>query len=164
MVTVTRTPGPVSAKQLAVILEGMNGYQGKAGWFESSKTANGTPMAYIAAIQNYGYAAGGIPPRPIMEPTIRRNQAAWTNAAKQGSLAVLNGKATMQDVFTQLSGNAAGEIQKTISSIYSPALKEATIKSRVRRAAQGKSKGTIKPLIDTGAMFDAVTFNVEKTK
>ncbi|MDL2105264.1 hypothetical protein QQJ69_19235, partial [Proteus mirabilis] len=39
------------------------------GFFEHSKYPDGTPIAYVASIQELGYPAGGIPPRPFLRPT-----------------------------------------------------------------------------------------------
>lgn len=50
---VTNTPGPAREK-LRILVEGLGKSKGRVGWFESAKYADGTPVAYVAAIQEYG--------------------------------------------------------------------------------------------------------------
>lgn len=157
MVKVTRKPGDVSPEQLKVILEGIQGKRGKVGWFESAKYPDGTPVAYVSAIQEFGYAAGGIPPRPFIRPTIRRELSAWKGIAAAVSKRVVDGLAQPADIMEAIGLKAATDIKKTINQISSPRLKPATIAARRRRNANA----TDKPLIDTGHMYETLTNIVE---
>lgn len=53
MVKITRR-NPKAFAEIANRLKSLDGTSAKAGWFETSKYENGTPVAYVAAIQEYG--------------------------------------------------------------------------------------------------------------
>lgn len=152
MAKVTRTPGP-GAQQLQALLDGLGNVRGKTGWFESAKYPDGTPVAYVAAIQEFG--AGKIPPRPFMRPTVAEQQAAWRESLDKGARSILSGDRTLLQVVELLTLKAAGDIAKTISEVYNPPLAEATIRARAGRNAKGMA--STKPLVDTGIMINSVT-------
>lgn len=151
-----------AGKQLKIALKNLEGKVGKVGWFEKSKYENGTPVAFVATIQEYGYAAGNIPPRPFMRPTIEKQENQWRKVAMNGAKSVLAGKATAGDVMEAIGLKAAGDIRKTISLIQTPPLSPRTIAARLRRRADKKTVGLLtKPLIDTGIMIGTLTNTVE---
>lgn len=53
MAKITRK-NPKAFTEIVNRLKALDGTSAKAGWFETSKYENGTPVAYIAAIQEYG--------------------------------------------------------------------------------------------------------------
>lgn len=135
----------------------------KAGWFESSVYPNGTPVAYVAAIQEYGYPAGGIPPRPFMRPTIAKQLNAWKALMLSGAKAVLAGNETIHNVLDKLGAKAAGDVAVTISQITQPPLKPATIAARARkRVNRGITTSLSKPLVDTALLINTVTHVVDE--
>lgn len=141
-------------------------FKGKSavfGWLESNKYPDGTEVAYVAAIQEYGAPEQGIPPRPFIGPTIQENQGEWLKITAQGITQVLQNKIKAEDVLRGVGLQAAGDIRKKISEIDSPALKEATIRARARKYADGKdiTSSLTKPLIETGLMMDSCTNAVE---
>ena len=79
------------SKQLEIALKNLQGKVGKVGWFEKSKYENGISVAYVATIQEYGYPAKNIPPRPFMRPTIVKQQVEWRKVAESGAKAVIEG-------------------------------------------------------------------------
>lgn len=161
MVKVTRKPGP-AAERLAVALKNLDGKIGKVGWFETAKYDDGTPVAYVASIHEFGYPEGGIPPRPFMRPTISEKRAEWRGIADKGARAVLRGTATSATVLEALGMKAAGDIAKTIASIQSPPLAEATVEARQRQYADRGTTGNLnKPLVDTALMVNSITSTVE---
>jgi len=162
MARVKRIPGNISMDELKVRIKDLGNVEGRVGWFESSKYPDGTPVAYVAAINEFG--TKDIPARPMMRPTVKANRAAWMKIIADGSKAVLKGRISMVQVLEAVGLQAVGDVKKTISGITSPPLKESTIKNRQYRAKRGKSRGTSKPLIDTGYMFDTITNTVEKKK
>jgi hypothetical protein len=162
MPTVTNK-NPQAFSQLEARLKELGKFEVKAGWFSSSVYGNGTPIAYVAAIQEYGYAAGGIPPRPFMRPTIARERNNWIALMRSGAKAILAGNETVASVLDKIGGKAAGDVAKTIASITSPALKTATIAARARKRADRTVTASLsKPLVDSGIMVDSLTHVVEK--
>tara|TARA_R110000851_G_C13077978_1_gene565526 strand:+ start:746 stop:1234 length:489 start_codon:yes stop_codon:yes gene_type:complete len=130
----------------------------KVGWFESAKYPDGTPVAYVAAIQELGSTKNNIPPRSFMRTTISSKSGDWKKLAESGARAVLAGNASPADVIMGLGLAAEGDIRKTIAEMSAPALKESTIKNRLRKMANGKKVGNLnKPLVETGLMIATLT-------
>jgi hypothetical protein len=172
MVEVTRT-NPNAFQIIADQLRSLDGKEAKAGFFASAKYEDGTPVAYIATIQEYGAhftqfgsKAGDysvvIPPRPFMRPTVARETQNWLDALASGAKAVLAGNMSATDVMWAVGHKAALDIAKTITQITSPPLKPATIAARLRKRADKATVGNLtKPLIDSGKMLESVQNTVE---
>lgn len=114
---------------------------------------DGTSVAYVAAIQEFGAPAVGIPPRPFMQPTVKEKKDTWVKTIEKSLPKVALGKMTAFDVLDLVGIQAAADIQTKISSIYTPPNAPATI----------RAKGSTKPLIDTGLMLASVQNAVNKT-
>lgn len=164
MAKVTRkNPGCFS--RLSASLKSIEKLQAKAGWMESAKYEDGTQAAYIAAIHEFGSASNGIPARPFMRPTVAAQEVEWKRQLAQGARAVLSGNTDARTVLEAVAKGAAGDVQKTISQITSPGLKDATIKNRLRKKANKKKVGNLtKPLVDTGYMMSSIDAVVESKK
>lgn len=157
----TRTPGP-GAERLRLLLAGVSNKVGKVGFFPASKYEDGTPVAYVATIQEFGYPEGGIPPRPFMRTTVEAKQAEWKGIATQGAQAMLRGETTGDKVLEVIGLKAAGDIRRTISQITTPALAPETVAARRNARADKHTIGNLtKPLVDTGTLINAVTSAVE---
>lgn len=162
MVSVRREAGP-GAKNLEVLLKGMKGLQGQVGWFPSAVYPDGTPVAYVATIQEFGSPANNIPPRSFMRTTITEKQQSWHKIAESGSKAVLDGRAQPMDVLEGICAKAQEDIAEKISNIYEPPLKPATIAARLNRRANKKKVGNLdKPLIDTGHLLETIHSQIEQ--
>jgi hypothetical protein len=151
-------------KNLEVALKNLSGKVAKVGWLEKAKYPEppNTPVAYVATIQEYGFPAKNIPPRPFMRPTITQKQVEWKEVARRGANAVLKGNSTIEQVMESIGAKAAGDIRKTISNIWSPPLSPRTIARRLAKRANKKKKGRLdKPLIDTGILFATLTSTIE---
>lgn len=145
-------------------MKDLAGIEARAGWFASSKYPDGTPVAYVAAIHTYGYAAGGIPPRTGLVEMVEAKQTYWALIAQAQAKKVVAGTMTGLQAMDVLGGAAAGDIRKQIISVVSPPLKPATIAARAARAGirDGKSLGASgeKPLNDTGLLLATITHEV----
>jgi len=113
----------------------------------------GTPVAYVATIQEFGAPEVKIPPRPFMRPTVKTKKKEWSKIIAQGVPKVVLGDMTAFDVLDLVGISASADIQTTIANVYSPPLSPVTI----------KRKGSAKPLIDTGLMVASVRNAVAKT-
>jgi len=134
----------------------------KIGFFEDSHYDK-APVAYIAAIQEFGYAAGNIPSRSFMRTTQKEKQSHWSALAQKAFVACSKGRISAEDVYDRLGMDAQKAVFKKIKSIKAPALAEGTIKARKRAKAnggKGATAGISKPLIDTGIMLAAVSYEV----
>ena len=158
------------------------GFIGNADYFTPGAGA-GTPVAYVAAIQEYGDPSHNIPPRPFMRKASTDNREQWVEDASRGVRAVFKGSRTAVQVLDQIGGVMAADIQAAIAETNEPALSDVTVMLRGMRrndpslVVTGKTVGeaakrvaddktnygaSTKPLVDTGTMLASVNFKVGK--
>lgn len=154
-----RTTSP-EGKALERAIAGVQGAQGKVGWFPSAVYENGTPVALVAVVQEYGSVKNGIPPRPFMRPTQDAKKAEWQRDSHVLAKAVVDGKLAPGAIMSGLTQKAEGDIRRTISQVSTPPLSERTIKARARRHSKGLSSS--KPLVDRGIMLNTLTSQTSK--
>lgn len=154
MVAVRSKMGGTEALQRAIVA--MKSKKLRVGWFETARYQDGTPVAYVAAIQEFGH--GAIPPRPFMRPTIAQQRHAWRDTLSKGAKQVLAERLTFEQMLTAFGMSAAGNVAEGIKAVTAPPLSPATIAAR---QAKKKTPGVSdKPLIDTALMFQSVTAQV----
>jgi hypothetical protein len=119
----------------------------RVGFLEKAKYPDGTPVAMVAAIQDFGAPSVGIPPRPFFRNMVKNKSKEWP-AAVAGLLQSTNNDL---DKTLRLTGEAIkGQLQQSIIDTNAPPLKPATI----------KRKGSSKPLVDTGHMLNSIDYEV----
>lgn len=168
-------------KDLAARLQALGNHQISVGWFDSSKYEDGTPVAYVASIQEFGAAKKSIPPRPFMRPALANYQAEWSAAASSGFKAVSDGRYTALQVLDSIGNAAAGAVRQNISELNTPALSPVTLLLRKKRkeggTVTGKTVGeaarevnagppdtsgvSTKPLVDSTLMLTTLTHKVK---
>ena len=125
----------------------------KVGFFKTAKHPDGTPVAAVAAWQEFGTHRDGqthIPERPFMRNAVRKSREDVREVIEAGidpkTLAVSG----------QLAGRVGalvkGAIQKEIVNLREPPNAPSTLKAK---------KPKSNPLIDTGTLRTAVTWRVE---
>jgi hypothetical protein len=119
-------------EKLNVALKQLDGIETKVGWFPGAKYEDGTPVAYVASIQEFG--AGPIPPRPYFRPTVAAEKDKWSKYAAQGAKAVLDGKLSAFDVMDGLGERAQEDVKETINQITAPPLSPITLELRAMKA------------------------------
>ena len=133
----------------------------KVGFFENARYPDGTPVAYVGYLNEYG---GHNPPRPFMKRTAKRRIKAWS----KGIAANLNraDKSSLKIAYNKAGQVAVGDVKRTIKD-WSPTdprpNSPATIAAKARRARSGKNLMPINPasvLIDTGKMISSVAYEV----
>lgn len=149
-------PQAVKAR-LEQAMRDLDTIEARIGWFGSSKYPDGTPVAYVASIQEHGAASQGIPPRPFFAPTVAERTPQWKQLMAQGVKAIGAGNQTAETVMDAMGLQAAGDVRVTISQIQSPPLAAATLAAR-KRAGNGSRK----PLVDTRYMIATLTSTVSK--
>lgn len=132
----------------------------KVGYFNTAHYPDGTPVAYVAAIQNLGYAAGGIPPRATMQPAMMANKELYAKLVQRAFQNAINGAPITQGL-EALGEFAAGNVKQAITELRSPELKAVTVAARARRHSRGIASD--KPLVDSGQMLQATTYAVERS-
>ena len=122
------------------------------GFFRDATYTDGTPVATVAAVQEFGNDR--VPARSFMRTTIAERGRQWPKAAA----ATL--KATGCDARQALETMgqvAAQEMQDKISSITEPPLAPSTVKQRAKKGSENPDK----PLIDTATMINALRYQVD---
>lgn len=150
-----------STVDVAQAAASLNDLVGKVGFFEAAKYPDGTPVAYVASIQEFGSSAQNIPPRPFMRPAVAANSDKWAKAFGKGANAILKGRFTAAQVMASVCEDAAGEVRKAIAAVNNPPLAESTVAARRRGYADKKTTGSLtKPLVATGLMVASVSYEV----
>lgn len=121
---------------------------------EANADHGGVTNADLLYIHTNGSPARGIPARPTIQPAVHepavraRLQGMFRNAFL---MAITGNRAGAQRVYSQI-GMIGANAAKAKFGAVGPPLKAATI----------KAKGSSAPLIDTGALRNAVTYVVRK--
>lgn len=147
--SVKRVPGPISIDGMAQAMKDLGTSQAKVGWFETAAYADGTPVAYVATIHEFG--TDKIPARPFMRPAVAQYGPEWVRLIGDAAKAVLLGQVSARAALEMVALKAAGDVGKSITAVSSPPLAPATV----------KRKGFAKPLVETGQMLQSVTGKVE---
>jgi hypothetical protein len=120
----------------------------RVGFLENAKYPDGTSVAMIAAINEYGAPSRGQPPRPFFRRMVAAKSGEWPAAI--AGLLKANGYDAVKTL--DLAGAAiAGQLRQSIIDLVSPPLAASTI----------RRKGFDKPLIDTGHMLQSVDHEVK---
>lgn len=129
----------------------------EVGFFETAKYPDGTPVAYVAAIQEFGYPEGNIPSRPFFRNAISQNDG-WKQLANKAMNAVIEGRIELNQALNQMGLKMAADVKDSITDGSYEALKQSTLDARQsRKRTQGVAS---KPLIDTAQMLQSVTYAV----
>ncbi|HEV2540198.1 MAG TPA: hypothetical protein VGU03_10875 [Frateuria sp.] len=121
----------------------------RLGFLENATYPDGTPVAYIAAINEYGNPANNQPPRPFFRRMIAEKSPGWgASMAKVLKAADCN----LDVAFGRMGEGIRGQLQASIRQLDAPALAAATI----------AAKGFEKPLVDTGHMLNSVDYDIQK--
>jgi hypothetical protein len=119
----------------------------KVGFLSGATYPDGTSVALVAAVNEFGAPSRGQPPRPFFRNMVAKESPRWP-----ASIAA-NLKANNYDVpksLDQIGAAIAGQLRQSIVDLQSPPLKPSTI----------KRKGFSKPLIDHGIMLQSVSHEV----
>lgn len=157
-----RRTGGIGVAEMRKRIDELNKLKAFAGWLESAMYDDGTPVAGVAAVHEYGSVIRGIPPRPFLRTATEDNKASWSKILEQGAKSILAGRSTAYDVMTLLGLKIEGDIKKAIKSVTTPALQQSTIDARKRKKANGEKIGNLtKPLVEEAIMINTVTHEVQ---
>ena len=136
-------------KIIQELQENIKGLTSKAtlnvGFFESSRYTEGTYVAQVARIQEYGSLK--IPPRPFFRNAIDNNMQKWLDFLGRDLVNTNNAETS----YNRLGEVARGDIVESITQLDTPPNAPKTI----------ARKGSSNPLIDTGFLRANVTFKVD---
>lgn len=114
------------------------------------KEKDGTPVAMIAAVHEFGSPSQGIPERPFLRVSIEANKPKYAKISASGLRQILRGKSSTDAVLAAMGEAAVGDVKQRIRSGDFAPLKPATI----------KRKGSSRPLIDTGQMEQSIAWEL----
>lgn len=135
----------------------------RTGFLEGSTESSGASMPMVAAINEFGAPAAGIPARPFFRAMIAKHKDEW--GGQLGKVLVTQDYDST--VALGLMGEKiGGELRQSIADFDSVPLAPATIAAKSRG---GVSKvagvaGPEKQLIDTGDMWKGVAHEVRKAE
>lgn len=153
----------------------------QVGFLENATYPDGTNVAMVAAIQNYGAPAKGIPPRPFFSNMVKDKSPDWGRKLGQ-VLKAADYEASV--ALARMGDGIKGQLQTAIHKTTEPALSPVTLLLRERfgnnpqaitfgdvkqariDVASGRvpvvTSTQVKPLIWTGHMLDSVDYKVEQ--
>jgi hypothetical protein len=120
----------------------------RVGFLEGSTYPDGTSVPMVAAIQNFGAPAAGIPPRPFFSNMVREKSPKWGESL--GNLAKANDY-DIDRTLEQMGEGIKSQLQASIRDFDSVPLEAETV----------ARKGFEKQLIDTGHMLNSVGYEVK---
>lgn len=119
----------------------------KVGFLSNATYPSGTPVALIAAIQNYGAPRAGIPPRPFFSNMVKEKSPEWPAAIAN----LLKKNDYAAERVMRLAGEAiVGQLRQSIVDTNDPPLAPSTI----------RRKGFAKPLVDSAHMLNSADYEV----
>jgi hypothetical protein len=141
----------------------------EVGFFEDATYPDGTPVALVAAVNEYGAPSRGIPPRPFMRTTIAENSGHWgSDVAKLLAANGMDAKVALGLMGIEIQE----EVEQSIIDMDSPANSPVTnlLKQRfpsggqtfadVLQARRDVAAGVIapdgKPLVQSGLLLGSV--------
>lgn len=142
---VKQVPGPALAA-LKTAIAGLSKSESRVGWFPSAKYEDGTPVAGVMMVQEFGSGKQGIPPRPTARPTIAQGEATWPKLAAGASRAVLAGSLPPNGAVRVLAMEAEADWRRAIIKLTSPALSILTLLARKHRKSTGRKVSGAKQL------------------
>jgi hypothetical protein len=172
--------GQTAAKVLAAIgVAAKKAESVRVGFLASAKYPDGTSVAMVAAIQEFGAPKVRIPPRPFMRNTVAKYKDEWPDAI--ANLLVENNYDAIKTL--RIVGEVVkGQMQQEIVDTNAPSLSPVTLMLRKMRSQNpnlvvtGKTVGeaaarvkagksyagvSTKPLIYTDTMYKSVDFEVK---
>lgn len=112
---------------------------------------DGTKMAVIAAVQEYGSADGRIPERSFLRVPLSAEQRRFAATFRHSVPDVVHGRLTSKQMLDRVGNQAVGVVQDAISAGIDPPNAPSTV----------KRKGSSTPLIDTRALVQHITYVIE---
>lgn len=179
MAKITLSGGDRLEQRLASIAQRVaKGATLRVGFLEGATYPDGTPVAMIAAIQNFGAPAKGIPPRPFFTKFINDNSDKWGGALSRILSTV---DYDIEEALNRMGMGMSAQLQTALIETNSPPLSKVTLLLRERFSDHGNIEfsdvlqawqdvadgveptisGTgAKPLVWTGTMLNAIDYEV----
>lgn len=140
--------------KLKAVLKELSGKVGsggkvRVGFLENAKYPDGTPVALVAAVNNWGAPAAGVPPRPFFSNMSDAKSPAWGGQLAKILVSVDYDVSLALD---RMGFGIEGQLRQAITDFSGIPLKQSTV----------DKKGFDKQLVDTGFMLGSVDHEVVK--
>ena len=125
----------------------------EVGWPEGTSYADGTPVAGVAAVQEFGSPKMNIPPNSFFRTTIAEHQDEWAKTFRKLYKRYFLGAATSEQTLNIVGAVVVGEVKETITKINTPLSPITIALRRLRDNGQkitGKTVGEVAAAIDAG--------------
>ncbi|HHT9074227.1 TPA: hypothetical protein ACT5CI_002916 [Edwardsiella tarda] len=126
----------------------------KVGFIDGAKYPDGTPVAMVAATNEYGRPENNQPPRPFFRDAIAEHESEWSEKIADG----IKAGVPVDQVLSAVGEVIVADIRKSIATLMEPPLSPATIHHR--RTRKKLQNDSTKPLVDTKEMIRDVHYEV----
>jgi hypothetical protein len=178
MATISLSGGEKLERRLAALSQSIaKGGTLRVGFLEGETYPDGTPIAMVAATNNFGAPGAGIPPRPFFNKFINDNKDEW---GAQLSRLLQGSNFDVAQSLNIMGQGMVGQLQTAIMEMNDPPLSEVTLLLRSRfpkgdyeasdvwqafaDIASGETPVNTatgaKPLVWSGQMYQAVNYEV----
>ena len=147
---IVHVPGSISYAELK--RRTMGGRVVRIGYPAGPTEQDGTPLALIAAVHEFGSTVRNIPERSFLRSTMNENMAKYIRMNRGNLQRVVNGHQSMHTALSLLGQVAVGDVKRKIRNGPFAELQPSTI----------RRKGSSKPLIDSGMLMQSVTYEVDQ--
>lgn len=142
----------VGGDKWEAVLEGIAQRSSRAshvavGFLERATYPDGTSVALVATVQEYGAPSRGIPSRPFFRGMVRTKQGEWPRAVAR---LLVSNNYDARRTLEQAGAAIAGQLRQAITTFRGVPLSPATV----------ARKGHAKQLVDTGHMLRSVDYEV----
>ena len=123
----------------------------KVGFIDGATYPDGTPVAMVAAGNEYGDPANNQPPRQFFRNAISEHESEWSDSISRG----IQQGIPIESVLAVVGEAAVGDVVQSIATLMEPPLSPATIAARKSRGNE-----STKPLVDKKVMIRDVHYEV----
>ncbi|HHY1079307.1 TPA: hypothetical protein ACVZQQ_004043 [Yersinia enterocolitica] len=139
---------------LEQVSKSLESKQVKVGFVDGSAYPDGTSVAMVAAINEYGNPSNNQPPRPFFRNAISEKSGDWAETVSRGIRAGIDTTQVLEVVGAQIKG----DVQESIATLMEPKLSDATL--HIRKTRKVLPNQSDKPLVDTKVMIGDVNYEV----
>ncbi|EPV5843372.1 hypothetical protein ACV7K9_002710 [Escherichia coli] len=125
----------------------------KVGFIDGATYPDGTPVAMVAATNEYGRPENNQPPRPFFRNAIAEHESEWTDAIARG----IRAGYPVDQVLEVVGAQIQSDVQESIAQLMTPPLAASTIAAR-----KSRGNNSTKPLVDTKVMIGDVNYEVSE--
>ena len=150
MATVKRNTVKFDAAMKEIVGKLTNASTVRVGFPADATYNDGTPVALVAAVQEFGAPSRNIPPRPFMRGTVNEHSGEWARFLEKQIVA---NDYDAAKTLGQLGEGIKGQLIDAITNFSDPPNAPSTLKKKQQRSTS--------PLQDTGHMRNSIAVEVE---